>query len=154
LINKKNSLIIISIIYFLNFLFLLSCKSPESPETPEIKPRAKIEISLGNAPVVMYLNSNGCWYPEWGKPKVIISETNGVGCTISTVKLELMYQGSPCWPITEEGESIGPYGSFSVIFWDFYVCYKYNKIKITAKGGDSNGYSISESAFFDLYYVD
>jgi len=128
---KKNKIIYFSI--FCIFLILQFCSAPTSPENSEVKPRAKIKISLGNSPVLMYLNKNGCWYPETGKPKVIISETNGVGCTISTVKLELMYEGSPCWPITKEGESIGPYGSFSVIFWDFYVCYKYNKIKITAE---------------------
>jgi len=151
---EKYKIIHFSFFVFFSFLLFQFCTSPTSSELPEPDPIAKLEISLKKSPVLMYLNNNGCWYPASGSPKVIVSETNGVKCTISTVRLELMYEGSPCWPITEEGKTIDPFGSFSVIFWDFYVCYKYNRIKVTATGGDNYGHSISKSASFDLFYVD
>jgi hypothetical protein len=147
--------IFVGIIFFSLLIFPLQyCSSPESPTETEDELEAELEISLEKSPVVMYKHSDGCWYPEWGRPKVIISETNGVGCSISTVKLEVMYEGEPCWPITVEGDRLKAFGSISVIIWDFFVCYEYERIKITATGGDDNGNSISESEYFYLFYGD
>ncbi len=134
------------------FLIIPCCKN--TPTIPEIPlERAEIKIALTKAPIILYLISGG-WEASVGEPEVIISETNGVGCSISSVKLELMYQGDPTWPITKQGGTINAFGSLSVSFsYEFYTIYStYDRIKITVVGGDDNGFQISAVAYFDIIY--
>lgn len=146
-----------TLIYSFCFVILIIILSycDETPTTPELpKKKAELKISLEQEPVVLYYSSNTeCWYHS-GWLKVIISETNGVGCSVSTVKLELMYQGDPTWPKTEEGGKIIAFGSFYVLFSDVYTCTTaYDRIKVTAEGGDDNDFKISTSAYFNILYV-
>lgn len=152
---SKKSILSLFLLFSFSLLLFYSCNN-SSPTTPEIpKKKAIVKISLGNDPVVLYEDeTSGCWYPSLVKPEVIISETNGVGCNISIVKLELMYQGTPTWPITKEGGRIEGFGSLAVVFSDLFTCSTaYDRIKITVEGGDDNDFKISTSAYFDILYV-
>lgn len=75
-------------------------------------------------------------------------------CDISSVKLELVFEGESGWPITKVGGRINVFGSLSVDFSnEFYALHStYERIKITVTGGDDNGFQISAIAYFDIIY--
>lgn len=131
---------------------IVSCK--ETPTTPELpKKRAKIKVEVANWPLSVD------WY-WWNLGynyifisfSVIISESNGVGGRVSTIQAQLFKENKFITQQTNEGERFNPFGSFKSSFnlKVYGPDYKVDKLTITTKGGDDNGYSFEETVSYNL----
>lgn len=134
----------------LSLILLFSLHSCKSPASPEVLKRATISISLSSDPVVFIWNSFLGVYV--GAFDVIIAETNGVGCTISTVKAQWLHSGILYDSATLEGGHINAYGTLRVSYAGVTILL-YDQIRITVQGGDDNGYNISQYKDFNISYI-
>ncbi len=131
-------------------LSLHSCKSPASSEPAAALKRATISISLSQEPAVFIWD----WITQasWGSFDVIVAESNGVGCTISTIKAQFLHSGVLYESATLQGGSINAYGTLRVSYVGFTTL-AYDQIRITVEGGDINGYNISQYKDFTISYI-
>jgi len=125
------------------------CKSG-SPESPNIRKSSVIQISIENEPVYVkynWNNGNHCL-----STKVIISETNGVTCTIDRVNAMFVYQGATHEDQSFTGGNISGYGKLEL---SVNMCteHDYEQLRISIKGKDSNDNSLSCEEDFSIEYI-
>ncbi len=147
---RKKKLPIFLCLSMILLFSLHSCKSPASPEPEKILKRATISISLSSDPAVFIWDSYFQGY--FGTIDVILAETNGVGCDISTVKVSFLYAGQLYESATLEGGRINAYNTLRVTF-DGGTPVTYPQLRITINGGDDNGYNISQYKDFNISYI-
>ena len=147
--NKKAIILVIFSLFHIILLFH-GCDSSTSPtsQKPTPKPKASISIGVSQNPIIFICILGICV----GNFKVIISENNGVGAQISSVKGGFISGNSLINPTTEGGGRIPPNGSLTVKM-QMVTRSSYSKIRITVTGKDDNGYSISKHADFNCSYV-
>lgn len=133
------------ILILISFFFFYAC--PKAIEPP--KPQASIAIDIGPWPLSYYYFSY--WgYATYNQLDVTISESNGVGGNVSTVKLIFYKGGTIEAEETKTGRSFGAYGSIVVSFildvWGTSMndC-RIDKIRVEVNGGDYNGYSFTKN---------
>lgn len=126
-------------------LFLCACgkKSPTSPEPP--KPKASVNLAVSQDPFVFFYEQFFGYY--WSIFNVIISESNGVGVTITTLKLEFRNGTTLVATVTLSGGTCSAYGTLEIaatpVIWEYF-----DEMKIIATGTDFNGYSISVTRIY------
>lgn len=135
-------------------LILLSCflfySCPKAPPTVPIqpKPRANISIGVSTQPVLFICILGICVANFY----VTVSEGNGVGATISTIKGAFISGTSLVGEHTVQGGSLSASGSIQIKF-QMITTTSYSKIRVTVTGQDFNGYSISKSADFSTSFL-
>lgn len=120
--------------------------APTIPELP--KPRANIKVEVAEWPLPINWT-----YWNWGwnyieiNVKVIVSESNGVGGRISTIKVQLFKKDVFITEETSEGGTFAAFGSYSESFWlkVYGPDYEVDELIVIAEGGDDNGYSFKET---------
>ncbi len=136
----KASAISIFLVCLLIALVCSSCKSPAKPEPP--KPAANVQVEAKEIPIWFNPSSWGnYWYCNY---TVLVSEHNGVGATVTTVKSVCKVGDRVIASLTESGGYLPPNGTLEV---DCYieVDEKHETMTITVEGTDSNGYSFMPS---------
>lgn len=102
-------------------------------------------MRLAKEPVVL------SGYYEYYSNAVIISETNGVGGNITTAELAWMYQGATGEIYNYPGKRFQAFESWQVED-TFYIQYRYDKVRVTLKGRDDNGFDFNFQKEWDIYY--
>lgn len=123
-------------------LFLSEGCTPTVPSKPTKK--AIITLEFKNTPLTwVYHNWDDTWNCSYS---VVISETNGVGGIITTVKTEIYVGSAIVATNTVSGNSFSPYGT-AEIYCNISVStkHKFDRQVVTAQGSDNNGNSISAS---------
>lgn len=83
--EKEMKKILLYMFCVLAFISIIACPKTSTE-------MAEIRISLVKSPLVVDPSPEG-WVPLPDEPVVILTELNGVGCDISSVKLELVFEG-------------------------------------------------------------
>lgn len=120
-----------------------------SPPPPPPPPQAVIDIGSNPSPIGFYWNAWTLRYE--GVYIITISETNGVGCNISTVESAFYYNNQTYADVTLQGERLNANSSFSRTITGFTTVI-YPQIRIMVKGQDDNNYQINVSKFFNVAY--
>lgn len=138
-------------IFVFALMFIACEKGIENPYTPPIPPppQAAIDIGSNPSPIGFYWNTWTLRYE--GVYTIIVSETNGVGCDISTVESAFYYNNQPYAEVTLQGERLNANGSTSYTITGF-TNITYPQIRIVVQGQDDNGYQINVSTFFNVAY--
>ncbi|MFC2165948.1 hypothetical protein ACFLT2_13250 [Acidobacteriota bacterium] len=125
---------------------ILCCKSG-SPESPEASKTASLEISIDNEPVLLTYNWNKSKLE--GKINITLFERNGVGCNVDSIDVYFLWLNSTYEPMSCDCEKLNPYGSFKRAV-KLSTEKLYEGIRISVKGIDDNGHSVSKSEDFSL----
>jgi hypothetical protein len=144
----KKTFFYLFLIFLLLSAFYTSCDSPSAPSTSKTAPplkRANLEMRLAQEPIVVVV-PNFCI-----SNSVIISETNGVGGNITSGELAWMYQEKVYETNNYPGKRFQAFESW--VISDFYCLkYYYDKIRITLKGRDDNGFDFNFQKEWPIYY--
>ena len=119
--------------------------SPTSPASPIIpKPKAEVRIAVSVEPFLFFWDPGGYY---WSIFNVVLSEHNGVQCSISTVVLEFKNGATVVATATYSGGTIPANGSLNVMCSPV-VWYYVDTTTITVSGQDVNGNTISVSRIY------
>lgn len=134
-------------------LFLLACggDNGELPTTPEPPlPQAEITIASSVNPIVFVWDALTLGYV--GACTFTISETNGVGCDISTIEVAFYLGGQTYAPVTQQGGRINANNSASIDYAGWIGVSIYPQIRVLVSGSDDNDYTISTSQLFNIVF--
>jgi len=124
--------------------------TPFSPSPPTPPPQAEISIASNVNPIVFVWNVLTLQYET--AYTITVSETNGVGCNISTVESAFYLNGQTYTPATLQGGRLNANSSLSFNFVGWVALSIYPQIRVLVSGSDDNGYTISKSQLFNLAY--
>jgi hypothetical protein len=146
---KKTAQNSVALLIVISIISSFYCKS-NSPESPDIKKSAIIQISIDSEPVYAKYNWNNGTHCL--SIKAIISETNGVTCTIDRVNAMFVDQGATYENQSFSGGNIPGYGKLEVTV-NMCAESKYEQLRISIEGIDSNENSLSGSEDFSIEYI-
>ena len=136
---------------FASILFIsIACPSgtPTTPTKP--KKKAVLTISSSKEPIVIvYSLALGYGLCE---PTFTVSESNGVGATIQTIKVEFIRSSGSSSTQSLSQRKISAHGNFSFIIFQQLYTRNYTKISVQLDGKDDNGYQIREKKDFVVTY--
>lgn len=149
---KTKTFALISLILIV-CLFFCSCKksNPTAPELP--KPRASIEITVSPWPFnVDWTWWNLGWNYIYISLNVIVTESNGVGGNVSSIKTEFFKDNALQAQETKEGGRFSGYGSVTVSFTIqvFGPNHLIDKLTVTVSGGDDNGHAFTKTESYSI----
>lgn len=128
------------IFLFLSLVFFGCDKGAVNPIAPEILPKADVRIAISNVNFIE--NVFGFM--------LAITEHNGVNLNITSIEIQLLYQGIIVYEETDA--STRTLSANSTIDLSFIVVLEegdvLDKVRITVKGIDANGHQISVSKDF------
>lgn len=129
-------------------LFLIACSGgPTAPPPPA--PKAVLTISVSPEPLTFSYDG---WTKSYSSTfQVIVSETNGVAATLTTISIQFIFGNSVVYTLTAPGGSIPAHGTFSGTCSPV-VPALFSEMKIVLTGADVNGYpvSVQKSWFFTV----
>jgi len=123
--------------------------APTTPEPP--KPKAKINVEVSEWPIDVQMWAYNNEY-IFLNPKTLVTETNGVGGTVTKVQVTASIGSKVKAQETKSGGKFAAYGSVELSFSlkIYYPDYQVDKLEITVEGGDNNGYSFSKTVSYNL----
>ena len=135
---------ITSCLFLISWVFILFYTSCDNPSAPVLK-RAKLEMRLVQEPIYIFP-------PDYSiNTSVIISEVNGVGGNITSAELGWMEKGTVYLKNNYPGKRFRAFESWTVSD-SFWLYYHYDKIRITLKGTDDNGFDFNFQKEWAIYY--
>jgi len=126
---------------------MTGCGGSTTPDVP--KPRAVLTIAVSPEPLAF---SRDFWTGSYSSTfQVIVSETNGVAATLTTISLQFIFGNSIVYTLTAPGGSVPARGTFGGTC-NPVVPSLFSEMKIVLAGVDSNGYSVNvqKSWFFTV----
>ena len=123
----------------------------KNPYAPVVLPTAEINIASNFNPIVFTWNPLTLQYET--AYTITVSETNNVGCTISTVESAYYFSGQTYTPVTLQGGRLNANGSLSFNFTGWMVLALNYQIRIEVRGSDDNGHTLVKEAFFNITFI-
>ena len=142
--NKKTFTFLLIFLFFPIFLFY-SCSSPQSTEPLQ---RAEIDVDVD----VQHITFKQVGDSLCADFTVIISETNGVGGRVSTLRIQIFSEDTLCVSYQFSGGNFQANGTLEIDCSDICVdptC-DYDKMEIRAEGTDDNAFKFNSFISIDL----
>ena len=137
----------LSLILIFLAVAMIGCGGSTTPDVP--KPRAVLTITVSPEPLTFSYDS---WTGSYSSTfQVIVSETNGVSATLTTISLQFIFGNTIVYSLTAPGGNVPAHGTFGGTCSPV-VPSLFSEMKIVLAGADANGYAINlqKSWFFTV----